>query len=180
MRCLLVALGLLLAVSGVCAQNVPAGADSASTQDIERLMAAMHVHDRVQLIMENSRKQSKTMFEEILRKELPDATKDELVQMQGMIDDMIDYIHKDYPIDAVMHDMVPVYQRHLTKSDAEGLIAFYSSSLGQKLLHELPAITTEAMEVSNAHLEPRMEAAITQLKEKAMKMVEEDRKNKRR
>jgi len=179
MRCLLgVAFGVLLAVSATWAQQVTSSDVPASKQDIERLFVALHVRERQQLILENSRKQAKTMLNEILQKELPETSKEELPQMQAMIDEMIDDIDKDYPMDAILKDMVPIYQRHLTKSDSDQLIAFYSSPVGQRMLRELPAITSEAMQVSSSYLQPRMEAAVGKLKEKVEHMVEEDRKKK--
>ena len=179
MRCLLgVVFGVLLAVSATWAQQLTSSDVPASKQDIERLFVALHVRERQQLILENSHKQAKTMLNEILRKELPEASKEELSQMQKMIDEMIDDIDKDYPMDAILKDMVPIYQRHLTKSDSDQLIAFYSSPVGQRMLRELPAITSEAMQVSSSYLQPRMEAAVSKLKEKVEHMVEEDRKKK--
>jgi uncharacterized protein len=179
MRCLLgVVFGVLLAVSATRAQQVTSSDVPASKQDIERLFVALHVRERQQLILENSHKQAKTMFNEILQKELPEASKEERTQLQGMVDEMIDDIDRDYPMDAILKDMVPIYQRHLTKSDSDELIAFYSSPIGQKVLRELPAITTEAMQVSSAYLQPRMEVAVSKLKEKVERMAEEDRKKK--
>jgi hypothetical protein len=179
MRCLLgVVFGVLLAVSATWAQQVTSNDVPASKQDIERLFVALHVRERQQLILENSHKQAKAMLNEVLRKELPEASQEELSQMQKMIDEMIDDIDKDYPMDAILKDMVPIYQRHLTKSDSDQLIAFYSSPVGQRMLRELPAITTEAMQVSSSYLQPRMEAAVSNLKEKVEHMVEEDRKKK--
>ncbi len=128
--------------------------------------------------MDSSRKQAKAVAADILNKELPEASKEELTQMQGMINEMVDDIDRDYPMDAILNDMVPIYQRHLTKSDADELIAFYSSPVGQKVLRELPAITSEAMQVSTSYLQPRMEAAVGKLKEKVERMAEEDRKKK--
>jgi hypothetical protein len=178
-KALALVFGIMMAVSGLWAQQLPASDAPASKEDIEKLLVALHVHERLQLIMENSRKQTKTMMAEILHKEMPEATQGELSQVQGMVDEMIDGIEKDYPTDAVLQDMVPVYQRHLTKSDSDALIAFYSSPVGQKVLRELPAITSEAMQVSIAHLQPRMEAAIGKLKERIEQMVEEDRNKKK-
>jgi len=179
MRSLLgVVFGMLLAVSAAWAQQVTSSDVPASKQDIERLFVALHVRERQQLILENSHKQAKTMFNEILQKELPEASKEERAQLQGMIDEMIDDIDRDYPMGSILKDMVPIYQRHLTKSDSDELITFYSSPIGQKVLRELPAITTEAMQVSSSYLQPRMEAAISKLKEKVERMAEEDRKKK--
>jgi uncharacterized protein len=176
--CLLVVIVVIFALPPVFAQLAPPNDAPASKQEVESLLAATHVRERMQLIMENSRKQSKSMLEEILHKELPEANHEELAQAQGMADEMIDDVQRDYPIDAVMQDLVPVYQKHLSSSDCEGLVAFYSSPLGQKVLRELPAITMESMQVSNAHLQPRLEAAISKLKEKIGRMAEEDRNKK--
>jgi len=50
------------------------------------------------------------------------------------------------PVDQMLDSMVPVYQKHFTKGDLQALTAFYSSPSGQKILREMPAITTEAMQ----------------------------------
>jgi uncharacterized protein len=177
--CLLVAIGMIFVVPRAFAQPAPTNDAPASKQEVESLMVATHVRERILLVMENSRKQSKSMLEEILHKELPEASHDELAQMQGMVDEMIDDVDRDYPVNAVMQDLVPIYQKHLSSSDCEGLVAFYSSPLGQKILRELPAITMESMQASNSHLQPRLEAAVSKLKEKIERMAEEDRNKKK-
>ncbi len=179
MRCLLwIVFGLLLATSSAWTQQAASGDPPASKEDIQKLFVALHVRERQQLIVDSSRKQAKAVATDILNKELPEASKEELTQMQGMINEMVDDIDRDYPMDAILNDMVPIYQRHLTKSDADELIAFYSSPVGRKVLRELPAITSEAMQVSTSYLQPRMEAAVGKLKEKVERMAEEDRKKK--
>jgi hypothetical protein len=40
--------------------------------------------------------------------------------------------------------LVPVYQKHFTADDVQGLIKFYSSPLGQKVLSQMPAAMAEA------------------------------------
>lgn len=42
--------------------------------------------------------------------------------------------------------VVPVYDRHLSEEDLDGLIAYYQSPLGQKMAKLLPQITTECRE----------------------------------
>ncbi len=177
-RSLATVFAVLLTAAAVCAQQAPPVDPPASKQDIEKLMVALHTRERLQLSMEESRKQTKTMATQILRKELPESSEDELAEIQRMMDEMIDDIEKDYQFDAVLAEMVPIYQRHLTKSDSDQLIAFYSSPVGQKVLRELPAITSEAMQVWNSHLQPRLEAAIAKVKEKIEHIAEEDQKKK--
>ena len=44
--------------------------------------------------------------------------------------------------------MTPVYQKHFTKGNIDDLLAFYSTPTGQKVVKELPAISTEAMQAA--------------------------------
>ena len=43
--------------------------------------------------------------------------------------------------------LVPVYKKHLTLTDIEGLITFYKSPVGQKFAKKTPLITQESMQV---------------------------------
>ena len=153
--------GIAFVVSGGWSQVAVPNDAPATKEDVEKLLVALQVRERTQDIMENSRKRTKTMMADILRKEVPEASPEQLTQLQDMIKEMIDGVYQDYPIDAVLQDMVPIYQRHLTESDANELIAFYSSPVGRKVLRELPAITAEAMQVSTSHLQPRLEEQST-------------------
>ncbi len=45
--------------------------------------------------------------------------------------------------------MVPVYEKHLTKGEVDALVAFYSDPKGQKILNEMPAMTSEAMQAAS-------------------------------
>lgn len=40
--------------------------------------------------------------------------------------------------------LVPIYQKHFSAEEVDGMVAFYSSSLGQKVLTEMPAAMAEA------------------------------------
>jgi hypothetical protein len=43
--------------------------------------------------------------------------------------------------------LVPVYKKHLTLADVEGLITFYKSPVGQKFAKKTPMITQESMQI---------------------------------
>lgn len=75
-----------------------------------------------------------------------------------------------YPIDEMIADAIPVYQRHISKSDMDAVTAFYGSPTGQRLLDEQPAIMNEYMAVVMSHMQDRskrltdaMEAEIQQI-----------------
>jgi hypothetical protein len=74
---------------------------------------------------------------------------------------------KNFPLDAMLSDMVPIYQRHFTKSEIDALIAFYSSPPGQKFLHEMPAVTAETMRAVYPRIQAEVDAALKRAEEKA-------------
>jgi hypothetical protein len=173
-----VVLAALLLFSSARSQEAPGADVPASKQDIEKLLVTMHLNERLRLVIEDSRKQSQSTVADVLKKDFPEITGDRSSQLRELGNEMIEGIYKDYPVDEILEDMVPVYQRHLTKSDSDQLIVFYSSPVGRKVLRELPAITSEAMQVWSSHLRPRIEAAIAEVKEKAASMAEQDGKMK--
>ena len=50
-------------------------------------------------------------------------------------------------LDELVALLVPVYQKHLTEADLDGIIDFYNSEVGKKLASATPAITQESMVV---------------------------------
>lgn len=50
-------------------------------------------------------------------------------------------------MDDLIEMLVPVYQKHLTIADLQGLIAFYKTPVGKKYAVSTPLITGESMQV---------------------------------
>jgi hypothetical protein len=48
-------------------------------------------------------------------------------------------------LDKFLAELIPIYQRHFTKSDVDALIAFYESPVGKKFLREQPRVTEESL-----------------------------------
>ena len=59
--------------------------------------------------------------------------------------------------------LVPIYQRHFTEQDVRGLLKFYRSPLGKKLLLEQPSIMAEVMQMGRQWGERRAQAMMTEL-----------------
>jgi len=74
------------------------------------------------------------------------------------------------PVDGMLDDMIPVYQRHLSKSDVDAMIGFYSTPTGQKMIREMPAIAAEGMQA----MQPRLLKQMDEAKEKIEQMARED------
>jgi len=70
--------------------------------------------------------------------------------------------------DDIISRMVPVYQRHFSSADIYGLLAFYNSPLGQKVLHEMPATMQEGMQVGRQWGEQRAEAMVAKLRQQGV------------
>jgi hypothetical protein len=50
-----------------------------------------------------------------------------------------------YPVEEMIDDITVIYQHHISRTDVDAFIAFYSSKAGQHLLNEQPAIMAEYM-----------------------------------
>ena len=100
--------------------------------------------------------QSEAAVDELL--ELTGAKKN----MQTMLDAMVitykkqipslppaylDALQKAFNYDSLLTQIIPIYTRHLSLSDIKGLIVFYKTPLGQKLIQETPKILQECMEL---------------------------------
>jgi hypothetical protein len=76
-------------------------------------------------------------------------------------------------VDEMIDDMASAYQRHLSRSDVDAMIAFYSSPAGKHLLEQQPIIMQEYMPVVMKRLQERMKPLLEEQK----KAIEEIRKS---
>ncbi|GLQ95224.1 DUF2059 domain-containing protein [Dyella acidisoli] len=73
-------------------------------------------------------------------------------QMASMMSQQLPCVSADYwktyidkaGQEQLLTAMIPAYQHHFTSDEVEGLIKFYKSPLGQKLVAQMPATMTEA------------------------------------
>ncbi len=102
----------------------------ATREDVLKLFDVMKIHDQMNMVMKSVASQQHTMMRESMRKRFPQITDKELARLDQFSSDIM----KDLPIDGMLDDMIPVYQKHLSKNDVDAMSAFYSSPTGQKLL----------------------------------------------
>jgi hypothetical protein len=69
-----------------------------------------------------------------------------------------------YTSDEAMADMAGIYQRHLTSSDVDGMIAFYSSPAGQHMVDMAPVIMREYMPMVMQKMQERMKPMMDEMK----------------
>jgi hypothetical protein len=78
----------------------------------------------------------------------------------------------DMPIDEMVEAVVPIYRRHLSKSDVEEMIRFFGGPVGQKLLREQPQMMMEGMQAGVAVQQKRMEEIKIKIRERAQQLIE--------
>jgi hypothetical protein len=147
-----------LAVS-LCAgaqTTVSIAPDAASKEDVKKLFDIMASRDQMANMMKQVFAQMQTMNREQLKKNHPDLTDADLAGMDRRSDEFL----KSFPLDEMLNDMIPIYQKHFTKSDIDALTAFYSSPTGQKFLHEMPEVTSESMRAVYPRIQEAIDAAL--------------------
>ena len=156
---------LILATINVFGQQ-PAAATKApmpaTRADILRLFRAMDTDQQVREVMQQVLAQSRSLSREAIKQRHPDVTEADLDRM----DKESEEIAKNFPVTELIQDMVPVYQKHLDKTDVNAMIAFYSSPTGKKLLHEMPAISAEGMQAVYPHLQKSIDETLRRAEEK--------------
>ncbi len=136
--------------------------DAASKENVKKLLDVMASREQMGQMMQQVFTQMRNLNREEIKKRHPDVSQEDLASMDRQAEDLI----KNFPLDEMLKDMIPVYQRHFTKSEIDALIAFYSSPAGQKFLHEMPAVTAETMRVVYPRIQAEVDAALKRAEEK--------------
>ncbi len=61
-----------------------------------------------------------------------------------------------FSVDAIIEELVPVYDRHFSEAELTAFINFYSSTEGRKLVSTIPQIMKESVDVSAKYFEAHM------------------------
>ncbi len=144
-----------------------AGDAPATSEQIQRLFAVMEVREQTHRMMNSMVEQMQSMTAKTIRERYPQITAAELAKMNRISEEVL----RDMPLDAMLDDMIPVYQKHLNQSDVDAMIVFYQSPTGKKLIAQMPQITQEAMQVSYRHMEKQVDVVMQRVED----MVKEDR-----
>jgi uncharacterized protein len=135
--------------------------DAASKEDVGKLFDVMASRAQMQQMLQQVFSQMQTLSHEQIKRRHPDISQQEIARMDRQSAEFI----KNFPIDDMLNDMIPIYEKHFTKSEIDSLITFYSSPAGQKFLHEMPAVTGEFMRTEYPRIQAQVEAAIKQAEE---------------
>jgi hypothetical protein len=157
---------ILFAISTLLAQQPLPSDAPASKEEVEKLFEVMQVHQQMRQVMDVMLKQQTAIINETLKKRYPQTSADRIARADQMIADTM----KNMPVDAMLDDMVPIYQKHFSRTDIDAMTNFYGSPTGQKMMQEMPALTSEAMQASYARMQKQMDAMM----QRAEQVVKED------
>jgi hypothetical protein len=130
--------------------------DTPSKEDVRKLLDLTASPDQMRRVMEQVFAGERSARRQEALSRNPNFTEEDLAREERESHEFI----KNFPLDDMLNDMIPVYQHHFSKSEIDALIAFYSSPVGQKFLHEMPAVTAEAMQLIYPRIEAAMAAAM--------------------
>jgi len=169
MKRLLIVLACLALSLPLFAQNADA---PASKEDVERYLQAIHSHEMMKQMIVAMSKPMHQMVHDQYMKDKDKLPPDFEAQMNKFMDNTMN----EMPFDEMIDAMVPAYQKHFTKGDMDALTAFYSTPTGQKIMHEMPAITAEAMETMMPIMRKSMDRMTARLQEQVAQMTKQSTK----
>jgi len=154
---------LALSMCAGAQTTVSIAPDAASREDVKKLFDVMASREQIGQMMQQVFAQMRSLNREQIKKRRPGVTEDELARMDRESEDLI----KTFPLDEMLHDMIPIYQKHFSKSEIDALTTFYSSPPGQKFLNEMPAVTAETMRAVYPRIQTEVDAVLKRAEEKS-------------
>ncbi len=140
---------------------VPADQQPTKEQLI-KLFELMHVRDQMASVTKMMpalvQQQMKTQMQQ-MQKDHPEMgmMSEEKQQAVGIVmDKYMARVFDIYPFDEMISDMAGIYQKHLSRSDVDGMIAFYSTPAGQHMVAMTPVIMQEYMPLVMQRMQERM------------------------
>lgn len=137
---------------------------------VRKLLELLRVRDDLQATLDSMRLHMQREAEQVFRDKFPNPSPQQLQSVKSIVDDSF----QEVSLDDLIQDLVPVYQRHLTRSDVQALVAFYSSAPGQKILREQPAMIKESMQATGSNQQKRMEAVLARMELRMQQFVEQE------
>ena len=159
----------------ICSQQI----DAATKEDVQQLLEITGTRHSVQVMWDGMVQQAASMAAESYQRNHPNASPLEIRKAAELAGVSLQKGLKLFSIDELFDAIIPIYQRHLTHADVQTVIEFYSSTTGQKMIKELPAMMTESMQavqpILQKHL-PELEAQAEAAAAEAGKQTDDQQK----
>jgi hypothetical protein len=138
----------------------------ATKEQLAKLFEAMRLRDQLASVT----KMMPTIMQQAMEEQLKQVAKDhpEVTSMtdeqkqaaQAIVKNYMEKVIGVYSPDDMIADMASVYKKNLTRSDVDGIIAFYQSPVGQHMLDRMPAMMKDSMNLVMEHLQERIKPVL--------------------
>lgn len=142
---------LIILLGSITAFGQEASTNQPSRDDLMKMFEVLRVRQQTENVMQTMVAQMKQQIEGDIQKRYPNLSPEALTRLEKMVNDAVNL----YPVNEMLDDLTPVYQKHLTKADVDAIVTFYSSPAGQHFLDRMPEMTQEAMQTMMAKLQVR-------------------------
>jgi len=162
----------------VPAEKKPVSADAsqpASREDVARLLDAMQVRKQMESMQQTMLGQFKPMMEKMAGDQLKNMTPQQRQHFDQIVQEMFADQRKAYPPSEMIADIIPIYQKYLTKGDVRHISAFYASPSGRKLLDNQPEIMRDFMAEVMPKMQERMQASMRKMQDRIQDLIRESR-----
>ena len=143
-------------------------AEKPTQEQVLKLLQLLRVRESLQITLDAMKEQVRATAEQSLRESVPQPSAEQLRQLNAIVDG----VFKELVLDDLLQDVVPVYQKHLTRADVEAVIAFYSSPAGKKIMREQPAMIRESMQATRAGQQKKMELLLVKLDARMRELIQ--------
>jgi hypothetical protein len=174
--CVLIVAVSLMGVSaaatqaGAAPQSSALPADAPNRDQVMTLLDLLQVRRNMQQMMSGMKESMKSGMLQGLKREVRDPSQKQIDKLNLMVDTAFEDLRLEDFIDV----MIPVYQRHLSKSDIEEMIRFYSSPTGQKVLREQPQMIQESMRAAQTVQQAKMDSMMDRIERKMKESSDDD------
>jgi hypothetical protein len=144
-------------------------AQQATKEQLKRLFEVMRLRQQ----FEETMKMLPSVVQQQLRLQMgqltasmPDRkqmTPEQRKELDTVMNRYMEMAATPYPVDEMIVDAISVYQRHMTREDADAYITFFSSPPGQHFLDAQPAIMKEYMPIAMERAQRRTQELTLEL-----------------
>jgi uncharacterized protein len=171
-RLALIACCAILLATSALSQTPVANPDPATREQATRIIQLMDVENQMRAVSAGMKQQMQPMILEDIKKKMPNAPPEAIKEVAAAFDEMFDGMYKNFSEHEMQTALVDIYQRHVTRAEADAVIAFYSSPEGQSFLKKAPLMGTDTIRV----ILPNLRAQGEQLGKKLEVRLEEIKK----
>jgi uncharacterized protein len=138
-------------------------------EQLVKLFQLMRVQEQIATITKTMPALVKQQVETQLKQaqqahpEIPGPTAEQQKTLMQVMDKFMGRAMNLITSEEMIADISAIYQKHLTRADVDGIIAFYNSTAGQHLLDKQPVIMQEYLPVILQRMQDRIKPLIDEM-----------------